>query len=997
MKDQLKHSLLTIKEKYESWMASKWGRNVRITSSVLWNLGLIFLIILITGTVFVGSVGAGYFASLVKDEPLRSKEQMRTDIFSYEETSELYFANNIYIGKVDADLERKETKLEEVSPHVIDAVLATEDEYFNDHQGIVPKAIFRGLLQDVSNSDTQTGGSTLTQQLIKNQILTNEVSYERKAKEILLAMRLEHFMDKNEILEAYLNIIPYGRNASGRNIAGIETAAEGIFNKKAKDLNLPQAAYIAGLPQAPFAYTPFQSGNRGLKDEKGLQPGIDRMKTVLFRMKETGYITENEYNEAVNYDITKDFREPAPRATERYPFLTIEIQERAIQILAETLAVEDGIDPARLKKEENLLEKYKILGTRALKNGGYRIHTTIDKKMYDAAQKVKDEFELYGPTFKKEVIDPDTNETITIDEPVQVGTAVIENSTGKILSFVGGREFIPEQMELNHLSTSTRSIGSTMKPIGVYAPAIEFGFIGAGSPVVDVQFSIPDGGKMYEPKNVNVNEELGIIPAREALAKSQNLATLRLYREIRDRRPDEFLYKMGFTSIGESEYINPSFAIGTSEASVEETTNAYAVLANGGKFVDAYMIERIEDADGNVVFQHEPKPVDVFSPQTAYIVTDMLRDTLDIGTARTANGNLNFRGDFAAKTGTSNGTRDSWFIGYNPNISVGVWFGYDDHSITLNQMNNRYRHPSTRINLFWSNMMNAMNEANPEVVNAGATFKQPEGVVSRAFCGISGLAPSEACSAAGLVTSDLFNANVMLPNKADDSLISSSYVMIDGSRYRALDSTPREFVVEGGVGVNEDFIKRMLGPYGGDASKLFPSNSLFSSRVVSEAVFEADGAAPASVSASINGSTLTWTKSASNDVIGYRVFRRTGAGNDLVASVLESANYNYTVGNGEYFVVAVDITGKQSPASNIVENAPEAPPPPPPPSTPPGGGNGGGSGGGDTPPPDDSNPPPGNGGGNGNGNGNGGGIIPPPGGIIPPPGDGNDPPPDDED
>ena len=147
-----------------------------------------------------------------------------------------------------------------MSPHiVIDAVYATEDEYFEQHEGIVPKAIFRGLFQDVTNSDSQTGGSTLTQQLIKNQILTNEVSYERKAKEILLAMRLEHFMDKDEILEAYLNIIPYGRNSNGQNIAGIETAADGIFDVKANDLNLPQAAFIAGLPQAPFAYTPFKS------------------------------------------------------------------------------------------------------------------------------------------------------------------------------------------------------------------------------------------------------------------------------------------------------------------------------------------------------------------------------------------------------------------------------------------------------------------------------------------------------------------------------------------------------------------------------------------------------------------------------------------------------------------------------------------------------------------------------------------------------------------
>ena len=308
------------KEKFKAWQTTKWAEKLRISSSVLWNLSLIFIVLGLTSGIFAASVGAGYFAALVKDEPLRKQEEMRSAIFNYEETSEVYFSGDVYIGKLRTDLERTETKLDSVSPYVLNAVFATEDEYFKVHDGIVPKAIFRGLLQDISNSDSQTGGSTLTQQLIKNQILTNEVSYERKAKEILLAMRLEHFMNKEEILEAYLNIIPYGRNANGRNIAGIETAAEGIFNITANELTLPQAAYIAGIPQAPFAYTPFKQGG-GIKEIEGLQPGIDRMKTVLFRMKETGYITDAEYNTSINYDITQDFRETEQMPEEKYPWL----------------------------------------------------------------------------------------------------------------------------------------------------------------------------------------------------------------------------------------------------------------------------------------------------------------------------------------------------------------------------------------------------------------------------------------------------------------------------------------------------------------------------------------------------------------------------------------------------------------------------------------------------------------------------------------------------
>lgn len=273
MTKQDKKRVEELEHKFEAIKKTKWATNTRIASSVVWNLFLLFLVIGLTLTVFGASVGAGYFASLVEKEPLRSKQEMRDQIFSYEETSEIY-ANGKYLRKVRSDIDRKEVKLEDVSPYVINAVYATEDEYFNAHKGIVPKAVFRGLFQDVTNSDSQTGGSTLTQQLIKNQILTNEISYERKAKELLLAMRLEHFMSKEEILEAYLNIIPYGRNSNGGNVAGIEAAAEGIFNKTAKELNLAQAAYIAGIPQAPFAYTPFYNGKTGLKDEAGLNPAL---------------------------------------------------------------------------------------------------------------------------------------------------------------------------------------------------------------------------------------------------------------------------------------------------------------------------------------------------------------------------------------------------------------------------------------------------------------------------------------------------------------------------------------------------------------------------------------------------------------------------------------------------------------------------------------------------------------------------------------------------
>ncbi len=190
MKLNLSEKTNKISSSFKRFKNNQTAKKIRITYQILWNLALIFMILIILGIGFAGGLGAGYFASLVRDEPVRSYESMKKEIYNYEETSELYFANEVYLGKLYTDLEREEVKLPDVSEDLINAVVSTEDEYFYQHDGVVPKAIMRALFQEVTNASVQSGGSTLTQQLIKNQILTNEVSFERKAKEILLALRL---------------------------------------------------------------------------------------------------------------------------------------------------------------------------------------------------------------------------------------------------------------------------------------------------------------------------------------------------------------------------------------------------------------------------------------------------------------------------------------------------------------------------------------------------------------------------------------------------------------------------------------------------------------------------------------------------------------------------------------------------------------------------------------------------------------------------------------
>ena len=204
-------------------------------------------------------------------------------------------------------------------------------------------------------------------------------------------MRLERFFEKDEILEAYLNIVPYGRDASGNNIAGVETASQGIFGISANELSLPQAAYLAGLPQSPSAYTPFKNDG-SLKSKEHLQLGINRMKFVLKRMYESNDITKKEYDEAINYDITKDFTKGSVSPIEKYPYLTFEVEARASEILMKQLAKKDGYTMKDLQKNADLKKDYREKADRDLRVNGYHIHTTINKDIYDAMQKVAKEF-----------------------------------------------------------------------------------------------------------------------------------------------------------------------------------------------------------------------------------------------------------------------------------------------------------------------------------------------------------------------------------------------------------------------------------------------------------------------------------------------------------------------------------------------------------------------------------------------------------------------------
>ncbi|MFG6116645.1 transglycosylase domain-containing protein [Halobacillus sp. MO56] len=899
----------------EFWQSGKLQKSSRITYDVAWNIILFFIILGVIGLFFAGGAGAGYFASLVKDETVRSKEEMSKDIYDYSSTSELYFADNKYLGKIRSDLHREEITLEEVAPYLKHAIIATEDANFNEHDGVVPKAIMRAVAQEVTNASVKTGGSTLTQQLIKNQILTNEVSFERKAKEILLALRLERFFEKDEILEAYLNIVPFGRDANGRNIAGIQTAAQGIFNVDAKDLSLPQAAFIAGLPQSPTYYSPFTNGG---KQKENIEPGLSRMREVLSRMLEAGYITQQEYDKAINYDVKANLAKPEPSSVNEYPWLTFEVEDRAKEILTRNLAKQAGYTLEDLKNNEDLRKEFQQNAERALRSGGYKVHTTINKDMYDVVQKVKNEYTNYGRDKTTQLEDADGN-MVDVTLPVQVGSVIMENKTGKVLAFIGGRDFF-NKGELNHATQARRSAGSTMKPILAYAPGIEEGVLHPGSVFADVPYK-------YENSNTTLSNYTGryhgFTSVRYALAKSYNVPAVKAYTEAKKSVDMKKYGKgMGFTTISDDGYSWQTTAIGTHEVTIEENTNAFATLGNNGKFVDAYMIEKIVDKNGDTIYEHESKAEKVFSPQTSYLTLDMMRDVLKYGTAAGIKGQLTNPGvDWAGKTGTSNDYKDTWFIATNPNITVSMWMGYD-YKLKLDS--NGY---SSRNTTLWARVVNAISEVNPEVAVPNKSFQRPEGIVQRSYCATSGLLPSDLCSKAGLVETDIYNAK-FAPSKKDDSLINGgNFVRVKDKTVVAGPNTPREFVNESsnGVMLNPEFLKennlntaeklRHLIPSSGKWSNVaLPSGTASN---VSEGI-DNDGqnpAAPGGISAS--GSAISWSASSSNDVVGYRVYRASSKGGpfSLIGSTTNT-KYGFSGSAGFYAVRAVDYFGMESSLSS---------------------------------------------------------------------------------
>lgn len=675
---------------------------------------LIFALLALLGA----GIGLGYLASQIDAVEVPTAETLTAQVSNLTKISQLTYADGQLISKIDTDLLRTPVESSAISENVKNAIVATEDENFKTHKGVVPKAIFRATLGSVLGIGESSGGSTLTQQLIKQQILGDDPTFKRKATEIIYALELECNMDKDTILTNYLNVSPFGRNHKGQNIAGIEEAAQGIFGVSAKDLTIPQAAFLAGLPQSPIVYSPYLPTG-AFKTDEDMAWGLNRQKNVLYNMYRAGFLTKEDYENYRAYDLKQDFRQPEARTADSHDYLYYAVLEEAKEVMYDYLVKRDKVSEQDLKNDATK-EAYQELAYQELTQGGYTVKSTIKPNIYNAMQSAAAN---YGY-----LLDDGTGE-------VQMGNVLLDNSTGAILGFVGGRNYATNQN--NHALDSLRSPGSSIKPLLPYAIAIDQGLMGSASVLSNYPTTFSSG------EQITHGNELGttMISFKEALDASWNIPAFWTYQMLRDQGVDveSYMKKMGYDI---AEYGIESLPLGGGiETSVLQQANGYQTLANGGAYLKHYIVESITASDGTVVYQHESKPEQVFSPAAASIMNMMLRGPINSGKTttfqwrlRNLNGNL-ANADWIGKTGTTNTTGDVWLMLATPSVTLGSWAGHDDnHSLDgLTGYNNNAN--------YVANLVNAIHQADSSVFAVNERFELDSSVIASTVLTSTGLKP----------------------------------------------------------------------------------------------------------------------------------------------------------------------------------------------------------------------------------------------------------------
>lgn len=649
-------------------------------------------------------VSAGYVFAIIKTTaPLDVNA-----VLSLNQPSSLYDKDGVFMDNLHTDEERYVIDSSKIPATLKNAFVSIEDERFYSHKGIDPQRIAGAALLDVKKILTGQrglhGASTLTQQLLKNTILTNDVSIERKVKEMYLAVNLEKRLTKDQILTAYLNTIPLGGN-----VYGVEAASLLYFSKNTADLSLIECAYLAGMNQAPSYYMPYNQNN--VKDPT---PYINRTLTVLSKMHEMQYITDAEYNQAVN-DVKNGG-------------LVFKSSKQDYRLNYEWF-----VYPAVSQVKEDLKEKYKYTDEEVSKlmvNGGLKIYTTMDRTLQDFTQDTLNNYNNLSIT-NKETYD---NDGVPL---LQASATIVDYRNGEVLAMVGGRGKQPPQ-SINRAYNDLRPIGSTTKPLTVYGPALEEKVITAATAFDDAPLpdNKLDNGKNYNPKN-SPDQYAGLLTAREALKYSKNTVSVQIEDKLGLDTGVSYGEKFGLKYNTHSKNSIASLALGQFNNDPKDRdggntyilAGAFGTFGNGGTYTKPMLYTKVVDATGKTLLDNSrPNETDILSEQNAYIMYDMLKGPI------TYNASLARWGEMpvAGKTGTTTDSTDLWFAGLTPYLSGSVWIGYDNPT--------KLSGGSSGCAKLWGIIMKKAHEG-----LAVKDIEEPSGIVRVSVCQDSGDLPTPGC------------------------------------------------------------------------------------------------------------------------------------------------------------------------------------------------------------------------------------------------------------
>ena len=671
------------------------GRILSILGSILVAIKGILNTLFILGFIgglFGAGVALGYGVALFDKAKVPQSEDLVKQVKNISSISEIVYADGSVIASIESDLLRTSVSSEEISDNLKKAIVATEDEHFLEHNGVVPKAVIRATLGTFAGLGSSSGGSTLTQQLIKQQVVGDAPTLARKATEIVDALALERNMSKDEILTTYLNVAPFGRNHKGQNIAGAQQAAEGIFGIDANKLSIPQAAFLAGLPQSPITYSPYENTGE-LKSDEDLELGLKRAKDVLYNMYRTGVLTQEEYDQYKDYNLKQDFLPSGTVNVVSRDYLYFTAMAEATDRMYDYLVRQDNVSSQELKNE-SIQKAYHERAEQELSNGGYKITTTINKKIHNAMQNA---VANYG-----HLVDDATGQP-------EVGNVLMDNKTGAVLGFVGGRNYQTNQN--NHAFDTKRSPASTTKPLLAYGIAIDQGLMGSASILSNYPTKFSNGNPIMYVNSPGT----GMMTLGEALNYSWNIPAYWTYRMLREKGVDVkgYMEKMGYEI---PEYGIESLPMGGGiEVTVAQHTNGYQTIANNGVYHQKHVISKIESSDGRVIYEFQDKPVQVYSKATATIMQSLLREVISSRITSSFQMDLASinsslaRADWIGKTGTTNEDENMWLMLSTPRLTLGGWLGHDDNR-PMAKGAGHYRNAK-----YMAYLVNAIQQAEPGV------------------------------------------------------------------------------------------------------------------------------------------------------------------------------------------------------------------------------------------------------------------------------------------